>query len=143
MLRAFVGESVRTSHGMIRTPRTTLRGVAMSQLRRDWILLAGLIVGTTACSGVSDGDGESEQALKPQPPKTTASEETFTTFESGQVRPLAVSPNGLYLYAVNTPDNRLEIFRIAGRELFNVASISVGLEPVAVAARSDREVWVV
>ena len=35
---------------------------------------------------------------------------TTTLFESGQVRPLALSPSGKLLFAVNTPDNRLEIF---------------------------------
>ena len=37
---------------------------------------------------------------------------SFVTFESGQVRPLALSPDGKLLFAVNTPDNRLEIFRV-------------------------------
>ena len=36
----------------------------------------------------------------------------FVTFESGQVRPLAMSPDGTRLYAVNTPDNQLEIFNV-------------------------------
>ena len=39
---------------------------------------------------------------------------SFVEFESGQVRPLAVSPDGTKLFAVNTPDNRLEIFNIDG-----------------------------
>ena len=30
----------------------------------------------------------------------------FTAFESGQVRPLALSPDGSQLFAVNTPDDR-------------------------------------
>src|SRR5262245_53032274 len=67
----------------------------------------------------------------------------FTLFESGQVRPLALSPSGKFLFAVNTPDDRLEVFRIEGHGLQHRASIPVGLEPVAVAARSDDEVWVV
>ncbi|WP_398577233.1 hypothetical protein [Stigmatella hybrida] len=67
----------------------------------------------------------------------------FTLFESGQVRPLALSPSGTYLFAVNTPDNRLEVFKMANAGLIHVSSIPVGLEPVAVAARSDTEVWVV
>jgi len=68
----------------------------------------------------------------------------FTLFESGQVRPLAQSPDGTRLFAVNTPDNRLEILSIgAGGSLTRVDSVPVGLEPVAVAARSDSEVWVV
>ncbi|HWO17834.1 MAG TPA: beta-propeller fold lactonase family protein, partial [Kofleriaceae bacterium] len=64
-------------------------------------------------------------------------------FESGQVRPLALSPDKQLLFAVNTPDNRLEVFRVQTHQLVRAASIPVGLEPVAVAARSDREVWVV
>ncbi|ABA59173.1 YncE family protein [Nitrosococcus oceani] len=67
----------------------------------------------------------------------------ITVFESGQVRPLALSPDGRHLFAVNTPDNRLEIFRVRKRGLRHIDSIPVGLEPVAVAARSNREVWVV
>src|SRR5215218_825539 len=67
----------------------------------------------------------------------------FTLFESGQVRPLALSPSGKLLFAANTPDNRLEVFRIKDHGLEHRASIPVGLEPVAVAARNDDEVWVV
>jgi DNA-binding beta-propeller fold protein YncE len=70
-------------------------------------------------------------------------EAAFTTFESGQVRPLALSPDGARLYAVNTPDNRLEIFDVTGSGLTHVGAVPVGLEPVAVAARSNTEVWVV
>ena len=67
----------------------------------------------------------------------------FATFESGQVRPLALSPDGRRLFALNTPDDRLEIFAITGGTLVHTGSVPVGLEPVAVAARSDSEVWVV
>ena len=35
----------------------------------------------------------------------------YTLFETGQVRPLALSADGTVLFAVNTPDGRLEIFR--------------------------------
>lgn len=69
----------------------------------------------------------------------------FTTFESGQVRPLAMSPNGSRLFAVNTPDDYLEIFAVDPTDgsLTRVGSVPVGLEPVAVAVRSNTEVWVV
>jgi YVTN family beta-propeller protein len=72
-----------------------------------------------------------------------AANATYTTFESGQVRPLALSPDGARLYAVDTPDNRLEIFDVDAGGLTHVASVPVGLEPVAVAARTNGEVWVV
>ena len=73
----------------------------------------------------------------------TAAAAPYTLFESGQVRPLALSPNGKLLFAVNTPDNRLEIFHVDTGGLVHRGSVSVGLEPVAVAARSNDEVWVV
>jgi DNA-binding beta-propeller fold protein YncE len=73
----------------------------------------------------------------------SASASAFTLFESGQVRPLALSPNGKLLFAVNTPDNRLEIFHVEGGGLAHRGSVPVGLEPVAVAARTNDEVWVV
>lgn len=72
-----------------------------------------------------------------------ASEADFVTFESGPVRPLAISPDGSRLFAANTPDGRLEIFAIESAGLRHLISVPVGLEPVAVAARSDTEVWVV
>lgn len=68
---------------------------------------------------------------------------SFVAFESGQVRPLALSPDGQRLFAVNTPDSRLEIYDIKTNGLTRVASVPVGMEPVAVAARTNGEVWVV
>ena len=67
----------------------------------------------------------------------------FVAFESGPVRPLALSPDGSQLFAVNTPDNRLDVFDVTGGGLVHVDSIPVGMEPVAVAARTNSEVWVV
>ncbi len=67
----------------------------------------------------------------------------FLTFESGQVRPLALSPDGSRLFAVNTPDNRLEVFDVVGGNLVHAVSVPVGMEPVAVAVRTNTEVWVV
>jgi YVTN family beta-propeller protein len=64
-------------------------------------------------------------------------------FETGQVRPLAISRDGRLLYATNTPDNRLEIFLVRGDSLSHLASVPVGLEPLAVAEREGGEVWVV
>src|SRR5262244_324169 len=68
---------------------------------------------------------------------------SFVLFESGQVRPLALSPSGTKLFAVNTPDNRLEIFDVGSGGLTHTGAVPVGMEPVAVAARTDTEVWVV
>ena len=56
---------------------------------------------------------------------------------------MALSPSGKLLLAVNTPDNRLEVFHVGSSGLSHLASVPVGLEPVAVAALSDDEAWVV
>ena len=69
--------------------------------------------------------------------------DSYVLFESGQVRPLALSPSGSLLLAVNTPDNRLEIFSVAHGNLIKVDSVPVGLEPVAVAMKNESEAWVV
>jgi len=101
---------------MMPTPLATGRGVCSA-----WLVLSlGL-----ALSGVAAGASR------------------FTTFESGQVRPLALSPDGTRLFAANTPDGRLEIFGISSAGLEHRGSVAVGLEPVAVAARTAGEVWVV
>jgi DNA-binding beta-propeller fold protein YncE len=66
----------------------------------------------------------------------------YTLFEAGQVRPMAMSPDGSFLYVCNTPDGYLERY-VLGGSVIKATSIPVGLEPVAVAAPNDNEVWVV
>lgn len=67
----------------------------------------------------------------------------FVNFESGQVRPLALSPDGKLLFVANTPANCLEIYSVADDQLKRISAVQVGLEPVAVAVRSHDEIWVV
>ncbi|MBL8267160.1 YncE family protein [Steroidobacter sp.] len=67
----------------------------------------------------------------------------FIAFESGHVRPMAISADRTRLFVTNTPDNTLEVFDITLTGLALSARVPVGLEPVAVAVRSDSEVWVV
>jgi DNA-binding beta-propeller fold protein YncE len=74
-------------------------------------------------------------------PATAAS--AFVAFETGQVRPLALSADRSRLFAVNTPNNTLVIYKVTSGGLEKQAEVSVGLEPVAVAQRDDEEVWVV
>src|SRR5947208_16145663 len=73
--------------------------------------------------------------------------QSFLNFESGHVRPLALSPAGDRLFAVNTPDNRLAIYTLGAGGVTLAAEVPVGLEPVAVAARTNldgrTEAWVV
>lgn len=66
----------------------------------------------------------------------------FVEFESGHVRPMAISSDGATLFAVNTPNGTLEAFDLtSGRPTFKFR-VPVGLEPVAVAVRNNAEVWV-
>lgn len=67
---------------------------------------------------------------------------SYKSFEAPQVHPLAITPDGTRLLAVNTPNNTLSVFHLTGRTLTLMAEIPVGLEPVSVAVRNDREVWV-
>ncbi len=75
-------------------------------------------------------------------PRPIPAAQSYVNFESGQVRPLAISADGQRLFAVNTPDSRLEIFAIANT-LTPLASVTVGLDPVAVAEDPQGRVWVV
>jgi len=71
---------------------------------------------------------------------------SFHAFESGPVRPMALSPDGTRLYVVNTPDNRIEIYNVNPGGLSHTGNVPVGMEPVAVATRDDAgttQVWVV
>ncbi len=67
----------------------------------------------------------------------------FLHFESGHVHPLAMTPDGTRLLAVNTADGRLAVFSLTGPAPARIADIPVGLEPVSVAVRSNHEAWVV
>lgn len=72
--------------------------------------------------------------------------QTFTHFEGRQTHSIALTPDGTRLLALNTPDARLSVFAVgdpASSEPILLAEIPVGLEPVAVRARTDDEVWVV
>ena len=75
-------------------------------------------------------------------PRPVAEAQSFVAYESGQVRPLALSADGQRLFVVNTPDNRLEVFATTSG-LAPIASVPVGLEPVAVAIDPAGRVWVV
>jgi DNA-binding beta-propeller fold protein YncE len=113
----------------------------VSKKTRILVFIAlALTLGVALC--VNIGWSNSTHAA---PPTTNAESNppSYTLFESGQVRPLALSPNRSQLFAVNTPDGRLEVFDVRPHGLSHRVSIPVGVEPVSVAARSESEVWVV
>lgn len=81
-------------------------------------------------------------ALVPLTATSASAQPSFVAFETGPVRPLAIE--GTILAAVNTPDNRLELFDVVANGITKGASVPVGLEPCAVAIRSGgSEAWVV
>jgi len=67
-------------------------------------------------------------------------------FEARHVHPLALTPDGTRLLALNSPDSSLSFFDITDPSRpapMLIGEIGVGLEPVSVKARNNDEVWVV
>ncbi len=108
---------------------------------------------TAACSSGGGSGGQNPVGTPGSPgppvgltlpgPRPVFGPRSFVTFESGQVRPLALSADGSRLYAANTPDGKLEIFSVSGAGLVHTDSVPVGIEPVAVAEANNGDVWVV
>lgn len=69
--------------------------------------------------------------------------QSFVNWESPHVHPLARTPDGFRLLAVNTADNRLDIYAVTPAGLSPIGSVMTGLDPVSVRARTNDEVWVV
>jgi YVTN family beta-propeller protein len=67
----------------------------------------------------------------------------FVNFESPQVHPLDITPDGAVLLAVNTADGQLEVFDLVAGLPVRRGSVQVGVDPVSVRARSSGEAWVV
>jgi len=84
-------------------------------------------------------------AASGQQPLGDGPEPAFFNYESGPVRPIALTPDGRHLVVANTPAAQLDVFAVATGtgDLTALFSVPVGLEPVAVAARTNDEVWVV
>ena len=70
-------------------------------------------------------------------------DDSFVNWESPHVSPLDLTPDGKRLLAVNTADNRLEVFSVRASGLVHRGAIPVGLDPVSVRAFSDSIAWIV
>ncbi len=105
------------------------------------VLGLALILGLVA-SGCSEAT-EQRTVLPNVEPSPTGPLDFFVNWETPHVHPLDITPDGARLLAVNTPDNRLEVFRIASHSIEPLGAISVGLDPVSVRARTNSEAWVV
>lgn len=68
---------------------------------------------------------------------------SFVNFESPQVHPIDITPDGTTLLAVNTADGQLEVFDLVGGLPLRRGSVAVGVDPVSVRVRSNSEAWVV
>ena len=95
----------RPSSGTGRPPRPTLTSAFASAFL------------TLSCAGLI-----ATQA--PTPARAAAPD--FIAFESGHVRPLALSADGTKLFAVNTPNNTLEVFNVTPAGLQLAARVPVG-----------------
>jgi len=96
----------------------------------------------TACTSDTEPTQTSGSAVQPNTPQGSTFSPSFT-FESGPVRPLALSPDGTRLFTANTANSSLDVLAVEDTGLRPVSSTYVGVDPVAVAARSNDEVWVV
>jgi DNA-binding beta-propeller fold protein YncE len=102
---------------------------------RGILVAGGALLCAASCQSGQPAERQAAPAAVTSPP--------FLEFESGHVRPIALSPDGTRLFAVDTPNGSLEIFDVTGAGLAFAARVPVGMEPVAVAARDSSEVWVV
>lgn len=75
---------------------------------------------------------------------TSAVGQSFVNFESPQIHPIDVTPDGTFVLVTNTADNRLAILdRLDAGNLRLRTSVPVGLEPVSVRALDETTAWVV
>ena len=70
-------------------------------------------------------------------------QQDFVNFETPHVAPLALTPDESRLLAVNTADGVLEVLDATGASPTPLFAVPVGVDPVAVRARTDDEAWVV
>ena len=94
------------------------------------------ILALLLCAACGGGGGSGLSPL-PQAPSL------FVNWENLSVHPLALTPSGTTLLVCNTPDARLDVFDVSGGVPAPLGSVTVGLDPISVRARSDTEAWVV
>ncbi len=106
-------------------------------------MLIGQACNSTALDRILDATVEDVSRFgPPASAKPSYPDQSFVNFESPHVHPLDITSDGKMLLAVNTPDNRLEVFDTTGPSPVHRASIPVGLEPVSVRVRDSAQAWV-
>ena len=111
-------------HNPMHNPMQSL--VPASPVVRRWRAAATSLVASLAVSAIAPAQAPS-----------------FVNFESPQVHPIDITPDGGTLLAVNTADGQLEVFDLVGGLPVRRGSVAVGIDPVSVRARSNGEAWVV
>src|SRR5437016_6472951 len=113
---------------------TNMHRISPHYQRTRWILILFALITLGAFVTIQ---------FSSSPVRASSTGPSFLEFESGPVRPVAMSPDGTRLFATNIPNGTLEIFNITASGLTFQTRVPVGIEPVAVAARNNSEVWVV
>ncbi len=67
----------------------------------------------------------------------------FVNFETPQVHPIDLSPDGSRLAVCNTADHRIELFDLTSGTPVPDGAISVGMDPVSVRFQTNNLAWVV
>jgi YVTN family beta-propeller protein len=74
---------------------------------------------------------------------TSSASAAYQHFEARQVHPLAMTPDGTRLVAVDSANARVTVFDLSSGTPVRLSQIPVGLEPASVRARTNDELWVV
>ena len=123
-------------------------------MNKAMVCIMSLVLSTTlitACGSNDNDKNEVEPIVPvPTPPAPTpveipaSSNQDFIGFESAPVRPIALTIGGDTLLVTNTSNNSLELFDVdqSTGEISTKQTITVGLEPVAVAVNGNFA-WVV
>jgi DNA-binding beta-propeller fold protein YncE len=109
---------------------------------RGFGVAVSVCIALAGCSSSKGSNSATTPVIPPGSDVLTTPAHRFT-FESGPVRPVALSADGSTLFVANTANATLDILSVSSQGLNVVGSVPVGLEPVAVAIRSPQEVWVV
>jgi len=90
--------------------------------RKGWILTLFVLISLGAFISVQ---------FTSNPVRASSTGPSFLEFESGQVRPIAMSPDGTKLFATNTPNGTLEIFNVSASGLTFQTRVPVGVDPAS------------
>jgi len=107
------------------------------------ILYLGLVGCGIAAIGAALAVAGPDKRRAPEPGGPDATTATFVNWETGQIHPIDMTPDGTRLLVVNTADARLGIFDITSGTPVLIAEVPVGLDPISVRARSNTQAWVV